>query len=82
MANSFEVAGLIVSEELYRLVRDEIAPDTGVEADAFWSALSRIVKELGPKNRMLLDKRNGLQKRVDEWCLARRGSGGLQGFPH
>jgi malate synthase len=73
MANSVEVAGLIVSEELYRLVRDEMAPDTGVEADAFWSALSRIVKDLGPKNRMLLDKRNTLQKRLDEWCLGRRG---------
>jgi malate synthase len=73
MANSIEIGGLNVNEELYRLVRDEIAPGTGVEPDAFWNALGTIVRDLGPKNRALLEKRDALQKQIDAWCLSRRG---------
>ncbi len=73
MANRVEVGGLKVHEALYRLVQNEIAPGTGVEADAFWASLGKIVKDLGPRNRKLLEKRNSLQKQIDGWCLARRG---------
>jgi len=73
MANRVEVGGLKVHEALYRLVQNEIAPGTGVEADAFWASLGKIVKDLGPRNRELLEKRNSLQKQIDGWCLARRG---------
>ena len=73
MANRVEVGGLKVDEGLYDLVRDEIAPGTGVEADAFWRALGQIVADLAPKNRALLEKRDGLQGQVDEWYLATKG---------
>jgi malate synthase len=72
MAKAVEAGGLKVAEALYGLVRDEIAPGTGVEADSFWASLGRIVKDLGPKNRELLAKRNSLEKQIDAWCLARR----------
>ncbi|HEX2386967.1 MAG TPA: malate synthase G, partial [Candidatus Binatia bacterium] len=67
------VAGLKVDEKLYRLVRDEIAPGTGVDADAVWSALGAIVRDLAPKNRALLDKRDALQAEIDRWHAARNG---------
>jgi malate synthase len=73
MANFVEMGGLRVDPELYSLVRDEIAPGTGIQPEAFWRALSEIVTDLAPKNRWLLEKRNALQKRIDEWCLVRRG---------
>jgi malate synthase len=72
MANFVETGGLKVNEELYDLVRDEIAPDTGVEPDGFWRALEGIVRDLGPKNRALLGTRSALQKQIDDWCIARR----------
>ena len=62
MANFVEMGGLKINEELYHLVRNEIAPGTGVEPDDFWKALAKIVHDLGPKNRALLDKRNALQQ--------------------
>jgi len=68
-----EVGGLAIAAPLHELVRDEIAPGTGVDPDAFWLALGRIVDELGPVNRALLEKRDQLQARIDEWHLARRG---------
>ena len=33
MAKRVEIGGLKIDEKLYRLVRDEIAPGTGVKAD-------------------------------------------------
>ena len=73
MPKTVEIAGLRIAEDLYDLVRIEIAPDTGIEPDAFWSSLSRIVHDLGPKNRALLEKRNTLQRQIDSWCLSHRG---------
>src|SRR6266403_2861799 len=73
MANFVEMGGLKVNEDLYHLVSNEIAPGTGVEPDAFWKALGKIVQDLGPKNRALLDKRNILQKQINDWCVAQRG---------
>ncbi|HEX9145381.1 MAG TPA: malate synthase G [Candidatus Binatia bacterium] len=73
MAKSVEIGGLIIDGELDALVRDEIAPGTGIDPDSFWNALGEIVKDLGPKNRRLLDKRNALQRQIDAWCVARRG---------
>ncbi len=73
MANRIKVGQLKIDERLYRLVRDEIAPGTGVDADAFWASLGEIVADLAPKNRTLLDKRDALQQRIDEWYLSTKG---------
>ena len=73
MANRVTVGGLEVTEELHRLVRDEIAPGTGVDPEAFWISLGQIVKDLAGKNRQLLAKRKDLQRHIDEWCRAKRG---------
>ncbi|HEY2920754.1 MAG TPA: malate synthase G [Candidatus Binatia bacterium] len=73
MANRVEIGGLKIDERLYRLVRDEIAPGTGVKVDSFWKSLGEIVRDLGPKNRALLAKRDRLQEQIDQWHLARNG---------
>jgi malate synthase len=73
MANTVAAGGLKIDDGLYRLVRDEIAPGTGVDADRFWRSLGEIVRDLGPKNRALLEKRDHLQRQIDEWHRARKG---------
>ncbi|MFQ5904701.1 MAG: malate synthase G, partial [Candidatus Binatia bacterium] len=73
MANTVKVGGLKVNETLYRLVRDEITPGTGVDPSVFWTSLGEIVRDLAPKNRALLEKRDELQKKIDSWHLARKG---------
>ena len=67
MNERVELHGLSVAKELFDLVCDEIMPDTGVDPDRFWMDLSRIVADLGPKNRALLNKRDELQAKIDEW---------------
>jgi len=73
MVKIIEGGGLKVDERLVHLVQDEIAPGTGVDPSAFWTSLGRIVKDLAPKNRELLEKRDTLQKKIDSWHLARKG---------
>lgn len=73
MENRVATGGLKVSEALHCLVRDEIAPGTGVDPDALWASFGKIVDDLEPKNRRLLEKRNALQNQIDAWCLVRKG---------
>src|SRR5262247_4793326 len=73
MADYVEIGRLKVNEVLYHLVRDEIAPGTGVNADRFWKSFGEIVRDLAPKNRALLEKRDKLQKQIDQYHLARKG---------
>ena len=67
MSGRIEIGGLGVARALHDLVRDEIAPGTGVEPETFWRALGDIVGDLGPKNRALLERRERLQSRIDAW---------------
>ena len=71
--NRVAVGGLLVDAELVELVRDEMAPGTGVDPEAFWVSLGEIVRDLGPKNRALLDHRNALQQQIDAWHRDRQG---------
>ena len=65
--------GLKIDKELYELVREEIAPDTGVDVGVFWAALGSIVNDLEPKNRELLKKRDAIQEKIDAWHNERKG---------
>ncbi|MBI4529834.1 MAG: malate synthase G [Deltaproteobacteria bacterium] len=73
MPRAVDIGGLSINEELYRLIKDEIAPGTGVEPDSFWTSLGKIVKDLAPKNRQLLEKRLSLEKQIDARHRAKRG---------
>ena len=67
MSKRVEVGGLEVARCLHDLVNDEIVPGTGIAAESFWRSLADIVRDLGPKNRALLDRRDRLQARIDAW---------------
>ncbi len=73
MAGSISVGGLKVDQSLYDLVRDEIAPGTGVDPDRFWTSLGAIVRELGSKHGQLLERRLTLEAKIDEWYRQHQG---------
>lgn len=73
MSDRIEVGGLKVDAELYALVKDEIAPGTGVDGDAVWEGLGKIVADLAPKNRNLLDQRDAIQAKIDAWHAEHKG---------
>jgi malate synthase len=65
--------GLSVDVQLAEFIDAVALPGTGVEKDAFWKGFSALMHDLGPKNRALLDTREKIQARIDEWHIARRG---------
>ncbi|MBT9372762.1 malate synthase G [Rhizobium sp. CSW-27] len=62
-----ERQGLAVDEALHAFLVNEALPGSGIEADAFFAALSALVHDLAPKNRDLLARRDALQEQLDEW---------------
>ena len=67
MGTSVDFQELTIDKGLYNLVEDEILPGTGVDSERFWGGLANIVEELGGKNKALLDKRDDLQRQIDEY---------------
>ena len=48
-------------------------PGLGLNAEDFWNSFSQILNDLTPRNRELLEKRDRVQKQIDEWHLNRKG---------
>ena len=72
MTERVQVGGLQVGKPLHELIK-RVIPGTGVEEGAFWGALERIVSDLGPKNRALIEKRREIQEKIDAWHRERKG---------
>ncbi|MFZ0021177.1 MAG: malate synthase G, partial [Acetobacteraceae bacterium] len=70
----FQTAGGVqVARTLYDFVNDEAIPGTGVESAAFWEGFGALVRDLAPRNKALLEKRDELQRQIDAWHVERRG---------
>ncbi|MEQ9663730.1 MAG: malate synthase G [Parasphingopyxis sp.] len=60
-------SGLTIADELATFVTDEALPGTGIDADRFWDGLAELIADFAPRNRILLDKRDDLQAKLDRW---------------
>ena len=68
-----KIEDLSVSKELLNFVDSELLKDTKITPKEFWSGFNRVVHELAPKNKELLERREKLQKQIDDWHKERRG---------
>ncbi|ANF54721.1 malate synthase G [Brevundimonas naejangsanensis] len=59
--------GLKVAVELDAFVREQAAPGSGVSADAFWAGVEGLLARFGRRNRELLEHRDELQRKLDDW---------------
>ena len=73
MSNRTLVAGLSVAKELFNFIETQVLPGLRVTPDHFWTGLSKITHELGPKNRTLLAEREVMQAKIDQWHIDNRG---------
>ena len=64
--------GLQVDAKLAAFLDGQALPGTGVDPDAFWTGFAALLRDLTPKNRALLAKRDALQTQIDDWHKARR----------
>ncbi|HXT78184.1 MAG TPA: malate synthase G, partial [Acetobacteraceae bacterium] len=68
-----DAGGLRIARPLFNFVNAEAIPGTGIEPDAFWQDYGALIRDLAPRCKTLLDKRESLQQQIDAWHLARRG---------
>ena len=59
--------GLKVSSILFEFINNEVIPGTEIGADEFWDSFAKAVTDLAPINKDLIKKREGLQKKIDDW---------------
>ena len=67
------IGSLSIDPSLEALVREEIMPGLGLDAEDFWNSFSHILNDLTPRNRELLEKRDRIQQQIDDWHLNRKG---------
>jgi len=68
-----EKNGLKISTKLFNFINNEIIPGTGIETDKFWNNFEKVVHELAPLNKNLIQKRENIQKKIDEWHKENKG---------
>ena len=73
MTDRVEKQGLQVASELAAFIDEQALPGTGIDVASFWSGFSALVENMTPRNRALLQKRDDLQARIDDWHVNRRG---------
>lgn len=70
MSERINVGGLNVDSGLYAFVNEQALPGTGIDQSKFWTDLETLVTDLAPKNVALLEKRDELQAKMDEYYKA------------
>ena len=65
--------GLKISTKLFDFINNEAIPGTNIEPDKFWDNFEKIVHELAPINQKLIQKREEIQKKIDQWHTNNQG---------
>ncbi|MEM7774374.1 MAG: malate synthase G, partial [Pseudomonadota bacterium] len=73
MGTYIDVGQIKVAQVLHDFIAQEVLPGTGIAADTFWTELDKIVHELSPETKALLERRDALQLKIDEWHREHRG---------
>ena len=72
--NYQSVNNLKIIDELLSFVNNELLKDTDISSEKFWLGFDTAVHELAQKNKELLDIREDLQKKIDDWHIKNKGN--------
>ena len=64
-----EKNGLRISSNLFNFINNEVIPGTDIQPNNFWNNFEKVVHALAPINKDLIDKRESIQKKIDEWHI-------------
>ena len=60
---------LKISKTLLDFINQEVLPETDINEKDFWIKFSKVVHELSPINKALIEKREKIQRQIDDWHL-------------
>ena len=63
------VGRLHVSKELLKFVNNEVLKGTKIKPKSFWNGFEKSLHILKPKNEKLIDIRESIQKKIDNWYI-------------
>ena len=61
---------LKINQTLFNFINEEVLPGTNIKQDDFWNRFAKVVHELAPINKKLIEKREKIQKQIDDWHLS------------
>ncbi|MDG2004405.1 MAG: malate synthase G [Novosphingobium sp.] len=73
MTDRVDRSGLKVDTQLAQFLESEVLAPIGHEPGPFWQGFAALLGEFAPRNRALLEKRDDLQARIDDWHKAQAG---------
>ena len=72
--NYHNVNNLKISEELLSFVNKELLKDLDISSEKFWEGFDNAVHDLAPRNKKLIQIRENLQKKIDDWHINNKGN--------
>ena len=72
--NYQNVNNLKISEELLSFVNKELLKDLDISSEKFWEGFDKAVHDLAPQNKELIQIRENLQKKIDDWHINNKGN--------
>ena len=64
---------LKISSTLFEFINNEVIPGTNIKSDDFWNKFEKVVHELAPINKNFINKRDVIQKTIDQWHIKNKG---------
>ena len=70
--NKIKIGNLTISSILLEFINKDVIPKTDINVEDFWNKFDLAVHELAPINKILIKKREIIQKQINEWHLANK----------
>jgi len=65
---------LTIDSKLFDFINEEVLPGTNINSDHFWSNFDKVIHELTPINKELINKREKIQEKIDEWHKSKKNT--------
>jgi len=62
--NTIGIGKSLIDKNLHDFVNNEIIPGTNIDPNTFWKDFVQSANQLASKNKILLNKRDELQKKI------------------
>ncbi|WP_073976280.1 malate synthase G, partial [Erythrobacter donghaensis] len=72
MSEYLQSNGISIDSALHGFVTESVLAPLALDADRFWADLAALLERFVPVNRKLLEKRDDLQAKIDDWHRARK----------